>query len=170
VSPRAEAEIAFVIGRDLPADPSVEELVAAIDGVCLAIEVIDSRIADWKITLVDTVADNASSARIVHGDAVPATPELLAALPDLVVSMRRDGQEVTRGTGSAVLGHPVSAALWLAGAIGAFGEAFRAGDVILAGAVDVSVPLTPESTWVVEAPGFSPVTLHVAGSAKGVQA
>ena len=165
IAPRAEAEIAFRIGRDLPPSPSLEAIVSAIDGVLVAIEVIDSRIVDWRITLVDTVADNASSARIVCGEAVPATPELLASLPDLVVSMHRDGTEVSRGRGAAVLGHPVSAIFWLAGAIGAFGDSLRAGDIVLAGAVDVSVALTPGSDWTVRAAGFPAVTMTVtAGS------
>jgi 2-keto-4-pentenoate hydratase len=91
IAPRAEAEFAFRLGRDLPVSPTVEALREAIDGVAVSIEIIDSRVADWKITLVDTIADNASSAGIVTSDFSPATPELLASLPDMVISMSKNG-------------------------------------------------------------------------------
>jgi 2-keto-4-pentenoate hydratase len=159
IAPRAEAEFAFSIGRDLtPAAPS-EELQDAIDGVALSIEIIDSRIADWKITLVDTVADNASSARIVHAEMVPATPEILRSLPQAVISLARNGEEVASGPGSAVLGDPLVALQWLVRAIGAFGDGFRAGDVVLAGAVAAAVPFAAGDVFEATAAGFPPVSV-----------
>jgi len=160
IAPRAEAEFAFRIGADLAASPTIDALRAAIDGVAVAIEVIDSRIADWKITLVDTVADNASSARIVYGRFMPATDELIAALPSLTAVLEQDGEEKVSGLGSAVLGDPLISLHWLATAIGAFGDGFRAGDVVLAGAVASAVPLVAGSSYAVSADGFDTVTLH----------
>ena len=158
IAPRVEAEFAFRIGRDLPASPGAEELADAIDGVAVALEIIDSRVADWKISLIDTVADNASSARIVHGEFAPATPELLRGLPGTVITFFRDGEELGSGPGSAVLGDPLVSLDWLAGAIGAYGDRFAAGDVVLAGAVAAAVVLTPGSRWSAHADGLPPVS------------
>lgn len=160
VAPRVEPEFAFLIGRDLPPSPSLEELTAAVEGVGLAIEIIDSRVADWKITLIDTVADNASSARIVHGDFATALPSLLSSLPSTIITLTRDGEEVGSGPGAAVLGDPLVALHWLATAIGAYGESFSRGDIVLAGAVTGAVPLTAGSEWTVTAPGFEPVAFR----------
>ncbi|ALJ21784.1 hypothetical protein AOA12_18545 [Microbacterium sp. No. 7] len=159
IAPRVEAEFAFRIGRDLPVSPSPTALEDAIDGVALALEIIDSRVADWRITLVDTVADNASSARIVHGDVVPATSRLRRELPGTVITLVRDGEEACSGPGSAVLGDPLHALHWLAKAIGAYGDRFLAGDVVLAGAVAASVPLVPGARWTAHADGLPPVSL-----------
>ena len=166
IAPRAEAEFAFRFGYDLAPSPSTDDLRAAIDGVAVAIEIIDSRVADWKIALVDTVADNASSARIVYGEIVPATPELLASLPGTVITMRRNREEVAAGPGSAVLGDPLIALEWLAGAIGAFGESFRAGDVVLAGAVAAAVPLAAGDEFDASAAELSPVSISVSAATK----
>ncbi|MBB6389821.1 2-keto-4-pentenoate hydratase [Microbacterium thalassium] len=160
IAPRVEAEFAFRIGRDLHPSPSAEELADAVDGVAVALEIIDSRVADWKIGLVDTVADNASSARIVTGGFVAPTRSLLAALPEAIVTMRRDGEQVAAGPGSAVLGDPLVSLRWLADAIGAFGDAFQAGDVVLAGAVDRAAPLAPGQSWEASAEGFPAVAFR----------
>jgi 2-keto-4-pentenoate hydratase len=145
--PRIEAEFAFEIDHDLPQDPSYDEVVEAVSRVAVAMEVIDSRIVDWRIKLLDTVADNASMARVVWGRFVPATPELLAELPDSVVSLLRDGEEVCAGPGSA-------------GAIGAQNDRLRAGDRVLAGAVAAAVDFTPGSSWSVHTAGLPAASLN----------
>nr|WP_201468498.1 fumarylacetoacetate hydrolase family protein [Microbacterium hydrocarbonoxydans] len=160
IAPRVEAELAFRIGRDLPPSPTRSELLDAVDGVAVALEVIDSRVADWRIGLVDTIADNASSARIVTGAFEPATPELVASLPDLVVTLRHAATAVAEGRGSAVLGDPIVSLLWLAEAIGGYGENFSAGDIVLAGAVARAVDLVPDAEWTASAPGFRPVSFR----------
>lgn len=160
IAPRVEAELAFRIGRDLPPSPTRDELVAALDGVAVALEVIDSRVADWRIGLVDTIADNASSARIVTGPFAPVTPELIASLPDVVVTLTEDHDVVVEGPGSAVLGDPIVSLLWLADAIGAYGESFAAGDIVLAGAVARAVDLVPDADWAASATGFGPVSFR----------
>lgn len=164
IAPRVEAEFAFRFGQDLPPSPTREQLLEAIDGVALALEVIDSRVADWKITLVDTVADNASCARIVHGDVVPATAELLDRLPAAVIRMFRNEEEAAAGPGEAVMGHPVHALEWLAGAIGAFGDHFSAGDIVLAGAVAAAVPVFIGDEVTARAEGLPSVGMRVTGS------
>ena len=158
VSPRVEAEFAFRIGRDLPPSPSLDELRDAVAGVAVALEIIDSRVADWKIGLLDTVADNASSARIVYGEFAPAFGSRLAALPNMTITLTQGDNEVASGPGSAVLGDPLVSLHWLATAIGAYGERFSAGQVVLAGAVAAAVPLVAGSTWTASADGLSPVS------------
>lgn len=160
IAPRIEAEFAFRLSVDLAPGPSAAQLIAAIDGVAVALEIIDSRIAGWDIGLVDTIADNASSARIVCGAFAVATPELLGALPDTVISLHRDDEPIASGPGSAVLGDPLVSLQWLADALGELGDGFSAGDIVLAGAVAKAADLTPGSSWRASAPGLNPVTLR----------
>ncbi|MFV0373857.1 2-keto-4-pentenoate hydratase [Microbacterium sp.] len=164
IAPRAEAEFAFRIGRDLPPSPDEQTLRDAVDGVAVAIEIIDSRVADWRITLVDTVADNASAARIAYGEMIPTSDELLDSLPETVISLRRNGQDAGAGPGSAVLGHPLTSLHWLAAAIGAYGDRFAAGDVVLAGAVAAAVPLAQGDHFEASAPGLPSVSFTVSRS------
>lgn len=113
LQPKVEAEIAFVIDRDLRLEqPTVEELVRSIACAVVAIEVVGSRIANWDIRLVDTIADNASSGMFVLGK----TPFALKGLDlrDCTMQMSRGGEVVSTGVGHACLGHPLDAALWLA--------------------------------------------------------
>jgi 2-keto-4-pentenoate hydratase len=140
IAPRVEAEIGFVLDREL-SGPGVtrEDVIAATRGVCPTIEVIDSRILDWKLTLPDTVADMASSARVVWGE--PLTP--LSEELDLVaigVLMERNGEAVGQGTGAAVLGDPVTAVAWAANTLGALGVTMLPGQLVIPGAMHASVP------------------------------
>lgn len=166
LQPRLEAEYAFRIDGALPPQPTLDELREAIGAVAVAIEIIDSRVADWKIALVDTVADNASSARIVVGAWRPATPELLVAIIDSELALTRDGEILSVGSGAAVLGDPVIALHWLATAIGRYGQAFQVGDVVLAGAVAAAMPLTQGCTWTAIAPDFEPVVVRSVDAAE----
>jgi 2-keto-4-pentenoate hydratase len=160
LAPKLEAEFAFRIATDVPVSPSIDELKAAIGDVAVAIELIDSRIADWKIGLVDTIADNASSSGIVVGPWRRATDDILAELLDTEIELLKDGAMVVIGPGSAVLGDPVVSLHWLATAIGRYGQSFAPGDVVLAGAVAASVPLDPGVTWSAIAYGFEPVVVR----------
>lgn len=142
LQPKAEAEIALVMGRDL-SDPraSVDEVLAAVDCAMAAIEIVDSRIADWKITYADTVADNGSSAFFVLGP--PRRPVAELDLRTCGMILEVNGEVVSLGAGAACLGHPLIAAAWLARMLASMGEGLRAGDIILTGALGPMVPLSP---------------------------
>jgi 2-keto-4-pentenoate hydratase len=146
LQPRAEPEIGFVLGRELKGPGvTVAEAVAAIDFVLPALEIIDSRIADWKITLADTVADNASSGGLVLGSR-PARPgDIDLSLTGCL--LHRNGRLADTGAGGAVLGgSPVNALVWLANVLGERGVALAAGHVILPGSVTAAIPVHPGDT------------------------
>ena len=140
--PRVEAELAFVMERDL-AGPGVTTGVAlaAIAGALPAVEIVDSRVADWKIKLVDTVADNASSGLLVVGGRMRPVAELDLRLLGVAVSRR--GELIDTGAGAAALGNPARCVAWLANKLGAFGAGLKAGDIVLPGAVHKMVPVAP---------------------------
>lgn len=142
IQPKAEAEIAFILGADLP-DPetTVAQVAAAVASVHAAIEIVDSRIADWKITFADTVADNGSSAFFVLSDAGKAPAGL--DLEGAAMAMTVNGAVVSTGVGAAALGNPLNAAAWLARTLAARREPLKVGDVLLAGALGPMVALTP---------------------------
>jgi 2-keto-4-pentenoate hydratase len=148
IQPRAEAEVAFVLGRDLPARPCrIEEVRAAVGFAAAAIEIVDSRVRDWDISLADTVADNASSGLFVLGTRrVPLSD--LSGLSgfepvDVTMSMTCNGAVVSAGNGSACLGDPLKALSWLTAAAHRLGFALHAGDVVLSGALGPMVPVGP---------------------------
>ena len=140
--PRVEAELAFVMERDL-AGPGVTTGVAlaAIAGALPAVEIVDSRVADWKIKLVDTVADNASSGLLVVGGRMRPVADLDLRL--LGVAVTRHGELIDTGAGAAALGNPARCVAWLANKLGEFGAGLRAGDIVLPGAVHKMVPVQP---------------------------
>ena len=141
MQPKVEAEIAFVVGRDVGGTaPSYGEFLGCLAYALPAIEIVDSAIADWKISLVDTVADNASSGLYVLGDQPVALGAL--SLGDLGMRMDRNGQTVSIGSGSACLGHPLRAAYWLARTMAARGQGLRQGQVILSGALGPMVAVS----------------------------
>jgi 2-keto-4-pentenoate hydratase len=134
VQPRVEAEVAFVLGRDLDSPTThVADVLRATEYVLPAIEVVDSRIAGWDICITDTIADNASSGAVVLG----TTPRKIEGLDLSAVGMSldRDGEPVSTGSGAACLGSPVIAVAWLARVVAGHGRPLRAGEVILSGAL-----------------------------------
>ncbi|HZV09265.1 MAG TPA: fumarylacetoacetate hydrolase family protein, partial [Novosphingobium sp.] len=134
LQPKAEAEIAFVLGADLPsADTTPEAVAAAVGTVHAAIEIVDSRIADWQITFSDTVADNGSSAFFTLAGEGKALDGLDLYTAGMVMEV--NGQIVSLGAGAAALGHPLNAAAWLARTLAARGDPLRKGDILLAGAL-----------------------------------
>lgn len=142
LQPKAEAEIALVLGVDLP-DPETkrEQVAAAVASVHAAIEIVDSRIADWKITFADTVADNGSSAFFVLADQGQPLAGLDLYAAGMVVEI--DGKIASLGAGAAALGHPLEAAAWLARTLALRGEPLKAGDILLTGALGPMVTLAP---------------------------
>jgi len=142
LQPRIEAEVAFVLGADLAdGDLGPDQIRAAVAYAVAALEIVDSRVAGWDITIADTVADNASSARFVLG---ARRVGLDAFEPvDAVMELSVDGEVVSRGTGVACLGDPLLALAWLARATRDFGDPLRAGQVVLSGALGPMVPVRP---------------------------
>ena len=141
IQPKIEPEIAFIMDRDLKG-PGVTpmQVMAATRFVVPALEIIDSRIEGWKIKLCDTIADNASSARVVLGSSPRRVDERDLKLVGMV--LEKNGDIVQSGAGGAVLGHPAVAVAWLANTVGQFGVSLNAGDIVmpgaLCGAVDVA--------------------------------
>ena len=134
LQPRVEAEVAFVLGRDLDSPTAhVADVIRATEFVLPAIEIVDSRIAGWDIIITDTIADNASSGAVVLG----TTPYRLAGLDlaGLGMSLEQAGEVVSTGSGAACLGSPIIAVAWLARAVARHGQPLRAGEVILSGAL-----------------------------------
>ena len=142
IQPKAEAEVALVIGRDLTQpDLTTAELLRAVEYVVPAIEIVDSRIADWNIQIWDTIADNASSGLFVLG-AVPRKLDGLD-LRECGMVMELRGEAVSVGAGLACLGSPISAARWLARVMAVVGRPLLEGDVILSGALGPMAGVAP---------------------------
>jgi 2-keto-4-pentenoate hydratase len=130
--PRVEVEVGFVLGDDLPGEGcTVDDVLRATEYVVPAIELIDSRIADWKIGLFDTIADNASSAGLVLGRERRKPDEL--DLTAIDATLTRNGEQVATGRSDAVLGNPAIAVAWLAQKVASFGVRLEAGHVVLPG-------------------------------------
>lgn len=142
LQPKVEAEVALIMATDIN-DPDVtrEALAAMVAEVRPSIEIVDSRIADWKITFADTVADNGSSAFYVLGS--PGKPLDGLDLFTCGMALEINGEVKSLGAGAACLGHPLNAAVWLARTLAERGVGLRAGDVVLTGALGPMVPLSP---------------------------
>lgn len=141
--PKVEAEIGFVLGADL-VGPNINylDVLMATEYVVPTLEIIDSRIADWKIKLVDTVADNGSSARVVVGDKRTRLDGL--DLRTVGMALYKNDEEVGTGAGAAALGHPAHAIAWLANKLHEFGISLQAGELILPGALSGAVVVQAE--------------------------
>jgi 2-keto-4-pentenoate hydratase len=158
IAPRAEAEIAFVLAHDIT-DPevSLEELAGAVAYASPAIEVVDSRVANWDIQISDTVADNASSGVFVLGDAKLPLTDFVPRESEM--RMTSNGREVSTGTGAACLGDPLEALRWLAHTSIEFGAPLRAGEVILSGALGPLAPVEAGKTLTASITGLGAVTV-----------
>lgn len=142
LQPKAEAEIALVLGASLPEPVTTPEMVAAaVSTVHAAIEIVDSRIANWQISFADTVADNGSSAFFVLASEGKPLAGLDLYTAGMVLEI--DGQIVSLGAGAAALGHPLKAAAWLASTLASRGEPLQAGDILLTGALGPMATLSP---------------------------
>ncbi len=159
LQPKAEGEVAFVMARDFdnPRATAVD-LMSAIAYALPAIEIVDSRLQDWKITIADTVADNASSAFFVLG----SQPQSLAGLDLLTCGMMLtlDGTVASVGAGAACLGHPLTAAAWLAATLSSRGRPLRAGDIVMSGALGPMVPIAPGNQVRVRIGGLGSAEFH----------
>lgn len=140
IQPKAEAELAFVLERDL-IGPGITaaDVLRATAYVTPCFEIVDSRIRDWQIKIQDTVADNASCGVFILGDAKGDPRKLDLTLAGMVLS--RNGEPHSTGVGAAVQGSPVNAVVWLANTLGRLGLPFRAGEIILSGSQSLLVPV-----------------------------
>jgi len=168
VQPRVEAEVAFVLAQDIDLDEediTLGAVRAAVDVALPALEIVDSRIADWKIGFTDTVADNASSGLFVVGrdgrKLDPSTGSGLAWEPrDVAMSLTINGEERSAGTGDACLGDPLEALRWLAVQARRFGDPLRAGHLVLSGALGPFVPFAPGDRVTASISGFDPLVVE----------
>ncbi|MFF8285484.1 2-keto-4-pentenoate hydratase [Streptomyces albus] len=156
LQPRAEGEIAFVLGRDLDLPgATVADVLRATDFVLPAVEIVDSRIAGWDLAITDTVADNASSGAVVLG----TTPFRLDGrdLARVGMTLHRDGEPVSFGAGHACLGSPVVAVAWLAREMEQRGQPLRAGELVMSGALGPMVPVGGPGRYRLELDGLGDV-------------
>ncbi|MGQ4597955.1 fumarylacetoacetate hydrolase family protein [Nocardia sp. R6R-6] len=142
LQPRAEAEIAFVLKEDLrDGNLDDDQIRSAVDYAVAALEIVDSRIADWDLTITDTVADNASSGLFILASRQLTLEEFVPA--DVEMRMYVDDVLASEGTGAACLGDPLAALAWLARTAREYGDPLVAGQIILSGALGPMVPALP---------------------------
>jgi 2-keto-4-pentenoate hydratase len=147
--PRVEVEVAFLLADDLPgANCTEDDVLAATAAFAPSIELIDSRIRDWKITLCDTIADNASSAGYVLGKQRVSPKDIDITAIDAVLTC--NGEVVAEGRSDAVLGNPVTAVAWLARKVDNFGVRLKAGDVVLPGSCTRAIDAHPGDHFVAD--------------------
>jgi 2-keto-4-pentenoate hydratase len=154
LQPKIEAEVAFILGRDLDDEGDVRD---AVEFVVPALEIVDSRIADWDISFGDTVADNASSGLFVLGD--ERLPLAKVEPAEVQMSLWLGGEQASQGSGRACLGDPLNALAWLARTARELGEPLRAGQIILSGALGPMVAVTSGARVEAELSGLGRVTV-----------
>ncbi|MDT5260531.1 MAG: 2-keto-4-pentenoate hydratase [Mycobacterium sp.] len=156
--PRVEVEVGFILAADLPgAGCTEDDVLAATEALAPSIELIDTRITDWEIALCDTIADNASSAGFVLGEARVSPRELDVKSIDAVLT--RNGEVVTEGRSDAVLGNPVTAVAWLARKVESFGVRLRKGDIVLPGSCTRAIDARAGDNFVADFAGLGSVRL-----------
>jgi len=156
--PRVEVEVGFILAEDLPgAGCTEDDVLAATAAYAPSIELIDTRIRDWKIALCDTVADNASSAGWVLGPQRVSPKDIDIKTIDAVLT--RNGDVVAEGRSDAVLGNPVTAVAWLARKVDSFGVRLRAGDIVLPGSCTRAIDARPGDKFVADFAGLGSVRL-----------
>ncbi|WP_331769121.1 fumarylacetoacetate hydrolase family protein (plasmid) [Embleya sp. NBC_00888] len=166
LQPKVEAEVALVLNADLPnVRCTIEDVMAATDFAVPALEIVDSRITGWDITLVDTVADNASSGLYVLGEQGVPLDEV--DLSTVRMSMSRNLDVVSRGSGTDCLGSPLNAALWLARTLADLGDPLKAGDVVLTGALGPMAAAAPGDTFAASISGLGNVSVRFAPESAG---
>lgn len=157
--PRIEGELAFILKERLKGPGiTIADVLRATEGIMPAIEIVDSRIRDWKIKLPDMVADNASSARLVLGGRMAAAKDLDLRLIGMI--LEKNGELVNSGAGAAVWGNPAAAVAWLANKLAEFGICLEAGEIILSGAVTGAVDAAAGDVFNVSFCGLGTITLR----------
>jgi len=162
LQPRVEAEVALVMGKELRhEDTTLAELIGAVEFVLPAIEIVGSRVANWEITIVDTIADNASSGAYVLGNRPVRLADVDLGLCGMALYNR--GEPVSVGAGVACLGHPLTAALWLARTMARVGRPLMPGEVVLTGALGPMVSAKAGEMYSADINGLGSVSVHFQG-------
>jgi len=160
IAPKLEAEIALVLGSGLSGpDCTPLDVLRAVEGVVASIELVDSRVADWRITLPDTVADMASSGAIIVAGAT--TPVSEVDLRTLGMVFTRDGEVIATGAGAAALGNPAAAVAWLVRTLHGLGSELPAGSLVMTGALHAAVPVTAGEIYRAEFDRLGAVTVRI---------
>jgi 2-keto-4-pentenoate hydratase len=155
LQPKVEAEIAFILAEDLDGDLSDSQIRAAAGVAMPAIEIVDSRVRDWSISIVYTIADNGSSALFVLGPEARASTDL--DFVSRTMQLTEDGVVVSSGCGADCLGSPLNALRWLARTAQNNGSPLRAGHIVLSGALGPMVPVRPGSCYMAAIDGIGSV-------------
>ncbi len=159
IAPRAEAEVAFVLKRDLRGPGiTAADVLQATDYVLPCFEIVDSRIKDWKIKIQDTIADNASCGVLVLGSTRRDPRELDLAAARMV--LEKNGEQISTSTGASVQGSPLNAVAWLANTLGGFGITLKAGELILSGSQSPLVPVKAGDVFRCEVEGLGSASLR----------
>lgn len=157
IQPRIEPETAFVLGRPLQGPGvTVADAVRAVDAVLPALEIVDSRIRDWRISIIDTIADNASSGGVILGSRPVPLAELDLRL--LGCTLHCNGELAATGAGGAVLGSPLNSLVWLANTVGPLGVTLQPGDIVLPGSMTRAIDMAPGDTVMATFAGLGSVT------------
>ncbi|WP_370945060.1 2-keto-4-pentenoate hydratase [Amycolatopsis sp. cg5] len=165
LQPRIEPEIAFVLGAELRGPGvTVADAARAVDFVLPALEIVDSRIKDWQISIIDTIADNASSGGVVLGSTPTKLGDVDLRLAGCV--LHSGGEVAETGAGGAVLGSPINALVWLANTVGPLGVSLQPGHVVLPGSMTKSIPVSPGDTVVATIAGLGSVTAVFSGGTR----
>jgi 2-keto-4-pentenoate hydratase len=158
LQPRVEVEVGFILAEDLPgAGCTEDDVLAATEALVPSIELIDTRITDWKIALCDTIADNASSAGFVLGEARVSPADVDVKAIDAVLT--RNGEVIAEGRSDAVLGNPVTAVAWLSRKVESFGVRLRKGDIVLPGSCTRAIDARAGDEFVADFTGLGSVRL-----------
>jgi 2-oxo-3-hexenedioate decarboxylase len=159
IHPRVESEIAFLLARDIEGPATVSSVLAATDVVFGAIDILDSRYQDFRFTLPDVVADNASAAGFLLGP-IAVKPDALEDLRLVGAVLRADGGVVATAAGAAVMGHPAASVAWLANRLAERGETLKAGSIVFSGGLTAPVPLTAGSSVTAEFDGLGTIEVY----------
>lgn len=163
IQPKIEAEIVFVLGDRLQGPGvTVTQAHAAIAGAVAAMEIVDSRIEDWRIKLADTVADLASNGAMATSSRIVPLAGIDARL--IGMTLTRNGELIDTGAGAAALGDPVAVVAWLANVLGESGVALEPGHLIMTGALHAAVPMTAGDVFRAEFDRLGPITVRVGGA------
>lgn len=163
IAPRCEAEVALVLSRDLDHEThNVLDMLASTAYALPALEIVDSRIANWDISITDTIADNGSSALFVLGSRPVALSDFdIGSVP---MQLTKNGEVVSEGSGEQCLGNPLQAAIWLADTLAAMKTPLRAGDVVLTGALGPMVSIEPGDSFFASLGDLGSVSVSFAAS------